>query len=80
MKTGFRKWKLSTSTSPSNRHLDHYHALIKPHNISDPDEATKQETKQIANQKERVAKSSSNSKMQVAKQASDILDCLSLDL
>ena len=28
MKQGFSKWKESTSTSPSYRHLGHYKALL----------------------------------------------------
>ena len=30
LKSGYRKWKERTTTSPSRRHLSHYHALLKP--------------------------------------------------
>ena len=29
-KQGYRKWKERTTTSPSGRHLGHYHALFAP--------------------------------------------------
>ena len=35
-----RRWKESTSTSPSGVHLGHYHALIKPHDIPQTEEET----------------------------------------
>jgi len=35
----FRAWRVSTSTSPSNRHLDHYHCMFKPHGEKNNSEA-----------------------------------------
>ena len=32
-KSAYKNWKVSTSTSPSNRHLSHQHALFQPHGI-----------------------------------------------
>ena len=33
----YLKWRVSTSTAPSGRHLSHYHLLFHPHGISDDD-------------------------------------------
>jgi hypothetical protein len=40
MKRAYRAWRESTSTSPSGRHLGHYHALLKPDGLTkDSEEA-----------------------------------------
>jgi hypothetical protein len=40
MKGAYRNWRESTSTSPSGRHLGHFHALLKPDGLKrDSDEA-----------------------------------------
>ena len=41
MKRAYRAWRESTSTSPSGRHLGHYHALLKPDGLTkDSEDAT----------------------------------------
>lgn len=35
IKKKFRMWRVTTSTSPSNRHLDHYHALMNPDGLDE---------------------------------------------
>jgi hypothetical protein len=38
MKQRYRCWPERTSTSPSGRHLSHYHALLKPDGLSPEDD------------------------------------------
>ena len=39
-KSAYKSWRVGTSTSPSNRHLSHQHALFQPHGIP-PDKPEK---------------------------------------
>ena len=38
MKQRYRCWPERTSTSPSGRHLSHYHALVKPDGLTEDDD------------------------------------------
>ena len=44
---GFRKWRESTSTSPSGRHLGHYKALLR----AELEEENEDDTKKTKNKK-----------------------------
>ena len=44
MMNKYRKWKEVTSTSPSGRHLGHYHALFRPFKSETPEEKETLET------------------------------------
>ena len=44
MMEGYRNWKEQTTTSPSGRHLGHYHALYRPFKY---DEIKKEENEKI---------------------------------
>jgi cytidylate kinase len=43
MMNKYKRWKEQTSTSPSGRHLSHFHALFQPLKAKDEEDRTRQE-------------------------------------